>query len=575
MSPNKSEKGQTRPKVGRPPKKGGYGGGRTGAGRPPDKGIQTNAKGLDEEDRASYWRVAKAKSCKQANQPQAKGISKAKVRVKLSRGRPPISPLGSMDDDMLREARRMAAKKWRLKVKRQWAISQRRDKQLGVRKEMVLVENESSDGEEGVEEQDGVEEEQQESHGNVGGDEEIEDLRYEERIEEERQRRSENNDTDDNMESENNKNMYVINLEERDVSAEATDQKIRSAVIKEYKNLEQKWKRNIARVRELLYQYNEVEQVDAVVKLLSDLSKFDPQKLGITINVDKAKMYLKKGLSKLSPFKIRMISSSILDTLLQADDKELLLEWLVKDLVKTPLQLVMLEQAGLMVEKALMGREQYALQMSSKLATEFLARRQEGHKYRVVSVEHTLAVIKEAGLSSDMHGDQSILSRVICSSKKFATKVLKLVKEGKEQSLFVRDLKKGAIKGTEWPSILRDFVLQPEYSTPSPGHETVSVGRNLPRVPKRVFCHSKDTIIKEFLEKHPDCPFHRSVLLRELPQECRTANARDFARNVCVTCTNFRHKMNRLRRAGFFVDSLCSTRWALIWCAVILQGLIP
>ena len=72
--------------------------------------------------------------------------------------------------------------------------------------------------------------------------------------------------------------------------------------------------------------------------------------------------------------------------------------------------------------------------------------------------------------------------------------------------------------------------------------------------------HSKDQIISEFLKKYPDCDFKRSVLMREIPQECRTATSCDFARNSCVLCTNFRSMMARLRQAGLLRDKLASTR---------------
>ena len=118
----------------------------------------------------------------------------------------------------------------------------------------------------------------------------------------------------------------------------------------------------------------------------------------------------------------------------------------------------------------------------------------------------------------------------------------------------------GEIKNTDYPKLLREFVFLEENSRAVPGLDTVSVGRNVPRQPKRLYSRSREAIIKDFLSLYPDCSFKRSVLMRELPQECKTPSARDFARNCCVTCTNFRHKMTRLRKCGLLMDTLNSTR---------------
>ena len=55
-------------------------------------------------------------------------------------------------------------------------------------------------------------------------------------------------------------------------------------------------------------------------------------------------------------------------------------------------------------------------------------------------------------------------------------------------------------------------------------------------------------------------PFKRSVLMRELPQECKTPSPRDMARNCCIACTNMRHKIQRLQMSGLLVDMVSSTR---------------
>ena len=181
---------------------------------------------------------------------------------------------------------------------------------------------------------------------------------------------------------------------------------------KEYWNLKRRWSSNVSLIKAITDKYNEVEKVDISVKLLSDLSKFNPQRLGLTVDAQQAHIFLKKGLSKLSAFKLRMNACSILDILLGADDSELLLEWFIQHLIESPTQQALLEQAGLTIDN-LISREQNALSISKRLALEFVAKRRAGEKFRAISIKHAIEVIKEANLSSERHGDATILSRVI------------------------------------------------------------------------------------------------------------------------------------------------------------------
>ena len=130
-----------------------------------------------------------------------------------------------------------------------------------------------------------------------------------------------------------------------------------------------------------------------------------------------------------------------------------------------------------------------------------------------MSLDHAILTIKVVGLSSKQHSDAAILETAIRCDRKFAMKLLHEVDSGTEVSLYKRSLREGAIKGTEYPKLLRKFVLEPENSRAHPGKEHVSVGRNLPKVPKRVLCNSREQIVDEFLQKYPDCGFHRSVLM--------------------------------------------------------------
>ena len=168
-----------------------------------------------------------------------------------------------------------------------------------------------------------------------------------------------------------------------------------------------------------------------------------------------------------------------------------------------------------------------------------------GHSSQV-SAEHAVATAKAAGLTSSQHGDTIILAKAIRSlhpffssicavipsppppppppphnstfvlpvpafrcDRHYARKVLLAISGGTEKILYRRELRKGAIKGTEWPFLLRQFVLESENSRTHPGQELVSVGRNLPKVPKRILNNSRDRIVKDFLKKYPDCDFQK------------------------------------------------------------------
>ena len=87
--------------------------------------------------------------------------------------------------------------------------------------------------------------------------------------------------------------------------------------------------------------------------------------------------------------------------------------------------------------------------------------------------------------------------------------MLKAVKEGREATLLKKSYRRGEIKATDYPALLREFLYREENTRAVPGLETVSVGRNLPRVAKRLLNRGKVKLIKEFKEAHPECPFQK------------------------------------------------------------------
>ena len=87
--------------------------------------------------------------------------------------------------------------------------------------------------------------------------------------------------------------------------------------------------------------------------------------------------------------------------------------------------------------------------------------------------------------------------------------MLKAVKEGTVDELSSKRFRKGEIKATDYPRLLREFVYREENLRAVPGLQTVSVGRNVPRVPRRILNRSKLLVIKEFKTVYPHCPFKK------------------------------------------------------------------
>ena len=295
------------------------------------------------------------------------------------------------------------------------------------------------------------------------------------------------------------------------------------------------------------------------VKIVSH-GKFELEKIGVSVDDMSVKRFLQLRLSKWSQFQLRSRVESLESILLKAGEPSLLLKELLSPLFSSKFHLALLEKGGVQVDEKFLGKEQRAVIVAGRLARDIPNKRRDSHEYSKVSVDHMIKTIKLTGLNSEVHGDNLILARSVQCCWRYAKKVLKAVTTGSEESLYTRIPWTGAIKGTEWPLLLRKFLYEPENSRTNPGQDLVSVGRNLPKVPKRILIRSKEKIIAEFLVKYPECTFKKSVLIREIPQECRSPTTRDFARNSCVACTNIRAIMTRLRMAGLLQDILSSTR---------------
>ena len=71
-------------------------------------------------------------------------------------------------------------------------------------------------------------------------------------------------------------------------------------------------------------------------------------------------------------------------------------------------------------------------------------------------------IADEVKLSLDIKGDTKLLCEAVSSSPGYAKKVLTAKKDCDSGKLFKRTLYHNAVKASDWPEVLRDFVLQPE-----------------------------------------------------------------------------------------------------------------
>ena len=94
---------------------------------------------------------------------------------------------------------------------------------------------------------------------------------------------------------------------------------------------------------------------------------------------------------------------------------------------------------------------------------------------------------------------------VLSCSPAYSKNFLTVIQDGTTEKLFNREVDNNAVKATDWPEKLREFVIIPEHSRPVPGKDTISSRRGC-RVPKYILKRNKLELIKSFLEQNPNCP---------------------------------------------------------------------
>jgi hypothetical protein len=74
-------------------------------------------------------------------------------------------------------------------------------------------------------------------------------------------------------------------------------------------------------------------------------------------------------------------------------------------------------------------------------------------------------------LDVELPENVSLVAKSICSTAKYASKLINAVKTGTEGSLFVRQkqTQRHSILTTDWPQQLREYAVQPENARACPG----------------------------------------------------------------------------------------------------------
>ena len=187
-------------------------------------------------------------------------------------------------------------------------------------------------------------------------------------------------------------------------------------------------------------------------------------------------------------------------------------------------------------------------QHTATIASRFVSPSSRSAKnVRTNSINYIVAVAKECGLSFKKLGDALLLAKAVYCSPEFAAKVLRFIDDGKEEDLYQHHDRVDAIKSTEWPNLIKEYVFLPENTRSVPGQQQVSVRYGV-HLPKFILLRSRKCIASDFKAKYPECPFKIPTIIREFPQNAVTPTSRDIERNTCPIHANVRRLVNRINR---------------------------
>ena len=221
------------------------------------------------------------------------------------------------------------------------------------------------------------------------------------------------------------------------------------------------------------------------------------------------------------------------------EQSKLMVYWLDELLCHSTIEAIF-NECGVLLPPEFTPQGFYISQRAAELARKFTTcSTNTADDIRVNGVRYVVEVAKDCQLSPEKYGDGTLLAKAVSCSVEFAEKVLRYIQEGREEELLKRHTRVDAIKCTEWPAMIKTFVLLPENSRSVPGQQQVSVRYGV-RLPKYILLNSRESIASDFKLKYPECPFKASTIMREFPQNAVTPTSRDAERNTCPTHANVR-----------------------------------
>ena len=294
------------------------------------------------------------------------------------------------------------------------------------------------------------------------------------------------------------------------------------------------------------------ERIDVTVNLIARSSEIvKPEKIQIRMLESDYRKHMKetrfsRGMNR----KIGKKANFVREELKLCSEPEIILEdFLLKNILNKPFLSNILEMLGVKIEDSLKPKFQNLREIKNKIQDEITSKRHiNSGSDRFLANRVAIQLSELANLSVDTRGDIELLANTLESSRGYAKRILQAIKDGNTKSLLKRDMRKDAIKCTDWPEKLAEFAKEPTYSRASP-YETVSIGWKV-RAPKFILNMKRQDVLKSFKNQHPDCNFSISVLNREWPQNVVTPSDRDNMRNVCEIHSNARRMEKCLRKNG-------------------------
>ena len=238
-------------------------------------------------------------------------------------------------------------------------------------------------------------------------------------------------------------------------------------------------------------------------------------------------------------YKYRLISDIYLRFAHDSEAKKQLTSIWLESIVNNTISYSIIQHNNIFIPEHYLPKRIAVEAISQNLAATFLKRSNTSEEQRKQGIRYVVEVARQAQLSIDNYGDISALQAGTQTSFVFAKGVLQAIAENTEEELLKRDVRADSIKCTEWPSMISEFVFQPENTRAVPGQEDVSIRYGVRR-PKYILLHSKEEIAAKFKENNPDCPYKVPTIIREFPQNAVPSSTRDLERNTCPYHANAR-----------------------------------